>query len=204
MHVVVGLGNPGAAYATSRHNVGFMVVERLAARWRIPLGLEDRAVRCGTGNVSGQATLLVQPLLFMNLSGDALSKLPMDWANVRMTAIYDDIDLPLGRLRLRRGGGPGGHRGVASLIERFGATFDRVRIGVGRPPVGVEAAEHVLRPLSAVEIATFDEPLERACDAVECILANGIEAAMSRFNGRMAVDAGAKEAGNGDDDDEKV
>jgi PTH1 family peptidyl-tRNA hydrolase len=131
--------------------------------------------------------LLVQPCLFMNRSGDALANLAVDWMNVQMIAIYDDIDLPVGQLRLRRDGGAGGHRGVASIIERFGAGFDRVRVGVGRPPLGVETSEYVLQPMSKLEMETMAEPLERACDAVRYIVEEGIEAAMSRFNGRVAA-----------------
>ena len=121
-----------------------------------------------------------------------------------MIAIYDDIDLPVGRLRLRRDGGAGGHRGVASIIDRFGASFDRVRIGVGRPPLGAEVAEYVLEPMSNLEIETFTEPLDRACDAVQCIVEEGIESAMSRFNARIAVDGGAEATRNGEENDETV
>lgn len=115
-----------------------------------------------------------------------------------MIAIYDDVDLPVGRLRLRRDGGAGGHRGVASIIDRFGAAFDRVRIGVGRPPLGVEVAEYVLQPMSKLEIETFTEPLERACDAVQCIVEQGVESAMSRFNARVPVEGSAEATRNGE------
>jgi PTH1 family peptidyl-tRNA hydrolase len=204
MYVVVGLGNPGAGYAMSRHNVGFMALERIAARCGVALEARVTGLRIGATTYGEQPTLLVQPCLFMNRSGNALSNLTLDWMNARMIAIYDDVDLPVGQLRLRRDGGAGGHRGVASIIERFGASFERVRIGVGRPPLGVETADYVLQPMSMAEMETFEEPLGRACDAVRCILEEGIETAMSRFNGRVAVDRGAEPTRNGEDDDERV
>jgi len=175
----------------SRHNVGFMAVDLIAARGGVSLHPQPGGARVGTTSIADQPTLLVQPCLFMNRSGNALSNLSLDWTNARMIAIYDDIDLPVGQLRLRRDGGAGGHRGVASIIECFGAAFDRVRVGVGRPPLGIETADYVLQPMSKLEMETMAEPLERACDAVRCIVEQGIEAAMSRFNGRVAIAGGA-------------
>lgn len=191
MHVVVGLGNPGAAYATTRHNVGFMVVARLADRWGVLLEPDGRGVRAGAGVVAGKPVLLVQPHLFMNRSGDALSTLDLDWENCPMVAVYDDLDLPVGRLRLKRGGGTGGHRGVESLVARFGGGFARVRIGIGRPSDESDVADYVLRPMGKSEADLFEEPIERAGDAIECVLSDGIEVAMNRFNGRAAADRGA-------------
>jgi peptidyl-tRNA hydrolase, PTH1 family len=118
-----------------------------------------------------------------------------------MIVVHDDIDLPLGQLRLRRAGGTGGHRGVASIMERFGADFARVRIGIGRPPVGMDAAEYVLRPMSRTEAQAFEKPIERGCDALECMLSDGIEAAMGRFNARRSADTSTEGMRNGDDDE---
>jgi PTH1 family peptidyl-tRNA hydrolase len=199
MHVLVGLGNPGVRYATTRHNVGFMVVERLAARWAIRLDWQEQRRRVGVGTVAGRAALLVQPGLFMNRCGEALAELRLEWNDVRIVAIFDDLDLAEGQLRLRRNGGAGGHRGVASILERFGPGFDRIRIGIGRPPRGVDAAEYVLREMSPAEILGLAETIERGCDAVECLLSEGIEAAMNRFNGRVPGQE-RRPAQNGEDE----
>ena len=178
---MVGLGNPGERYASTRHNLGFMVVDRLADRWNISLGFREPAVRVGVGKMADHDTMLVQPQLYMNVSGDALSALP-ELCSDDLVIVYDDVDLARGRLRLRRDGGSGGHRGVASVIESFGPDFDRVRVGIGRPPQGTEVPDFVLQPMSSQELQEFEEPIDRASDAVEQIVREGITPAMNRFN----------------------
>jgi PTH1 family peptidyl-tRNA hydrolase len=180
MWILVGLGNPGAEYATSRHNAGFMVVDTLAARWRVPLSVHA-GVRSGHGVVAGQPALLIEPQTFMNRSGDAVAAF-LPAVDDRLVVIYDDLDLPSGRLRIRPRGGSGGHRGVASIVERVGQDFARVRVGIGRPPAGSDAVGHVLDPLPADELAGFRAAVARAADAVEYLIGSGIEAAMNRFN----------------------
>jgi peptidyl-tRNA hydrolase, PTH1 family len=182
MWAVVGLGNPGAEYARSRHNVGFMVVKMLAERWRVPLK-DGATLRYGHGSVSGRSTLLVQPQTFMNRSGEVILALGLSPDDI-MVIVYDDLDLPVGQLRIRPRGGSGGHRGVASIVERCGGEFVRVRVGIGRPPADIDPAEHVLAPLSEPEWSTLRDSAARASDAVECILAEGPAAAMNRFNVR--------------------
>lgn len=179
---MVGLGNPGRPYASTRHNVGFMVVEHLAARWNIDLGAPSGRLRTGTGRVAGAPAVLVEPQEYMNRSGESLGSLDAGWRGADLIVIYDDMDLPAGRLRLRRSGGAGGHRGAASLIAHFGAEFDRVRIGVGRPLSGMDPAEFVLAEMSEAERESLQDGIALASDAVESILSEGIERAMDRFN----------------------
>jgi PTH1 family peptidyl-tRNA hydrolase len=184
MRIVVGLGNPGFGYRRTRHNVGFMAVERLSARWSIDLRREGGGIRVGHGTVRDVATILVEPQLFMNRSGEALVGL-RELGHVRdLIVLHDDLDLPAGQLRVRHGGGSGGHRGVSSLIERFGSDFDRIRIGIGRPPDGLSPVDYVLAELTPEELSQWEPVVELAADAVECLLAEGLVPAMNRFNGR--------------------
>lgn len=185
MRVVVGLGNPGLRYATTRHNLGFMIVDRLASRWRISLDRTSPHLRIGTGTIANRTTTLIQPQSYMNMSGQALKTLP-ELCIEDLIVVHDDLDLPVGRLRLRRGGGAGGHRGIASLVNIFGAAFDRVKVGIGRPAQGVEAADYVLQQMTDDELQEFEEPIERASDAVECVVTEGLERAMNLFNARRA------------------
>jgi PTH1 family peptidyl-tRNA hydrolase len=184
--IVVGLGNPGLAYARTRHNVGFMVVERLAQRWEIHFACEHQGPVVGRGAVSGVPVRLVQPRQYMNLSGPALQTLPGAWEMHDAVVVHDDIDLAPGRLRVQRNGGAGGHRGVASLVATFGSDFDRVRIGVGRPPSTQDAAEYVLESLTEEILQVMGDAVERASDAVECLLTQGLQQAMNRFNVRQS------------------
>jgi PTH1 family peptidyl-tRNA hydrolase len=183
---VVGLGNPGPQYARTRHNAGFGVLDVLArrhgARWTRPCGVRGEMARCRLGTEA----LLLRPWTFMNASGDAvvvaLRRLRLAAADVVL--VYDDMDLPPGRLRIRPGGGSGGHRGVASVVAALGTeAFPRVRVGIGRPPEGADAADYVLSPLPPGEAAAWEAALARAADAVEFLCARGVEAAMQRFNG---------------------
>jgi PTH1 family peptidyl-tRNA hydrolase len=185
MWVVVGLGNPGSKYAQTRHNAGFMVVDQLAERWGVVLEDDGRARR-GRGHYAEQPVRLVEPLVFMNRSGEVLDDVTAD---DHVVAVFDDLDLPAGRLRIRRHGGTGGHLGVASLIERLGDAFARVRIGVGRPPLGVSPADYVLAPLAGEDRRVLLEAAARACDAIECVITEGPTAAMSRFNAAPTTSA---------------
>lgn len=184
--IVVGLGNPGREYARSRHNVGFMVVERLAQRWAIGFGADCRGLRVGCGQVGGIPTRLVQPREYMNVAGPTVQKLQGTWQVEDMVVVYDDMDLPVGRIRVRYDGGTGGHHGISSLIEVFGSGFDRVRVGVGRPPADQQPGDYVLEPLAGDEFQKMDETVDRASDAVECLLTNGLQSAMNRFNVRQS------------------
>jgi PTH1 family peptidyl-tRNA hydrolase len=194
MWVIVGLGNPGAEYAQTRHNVGFMVVETVARRWGIVLRSASPALRVGHGQVAGQPVLLAEPQTYMNRSGEALAQYPRG-ADHALVVVHDDLDLPCGRIRVRQRGGSAGHRGVASILEHFGDEFARVRVGIGRPPEEDDASGYVLATLSAAELSALRADVERAGDAVECVIGQGPQAAMDRFNMRSQPDrdSGLKE-----------
>jgi PTH1 family peptidyl-tRNA hydrolase len=160
-----------------------MVVERIARRWNVVWRNESPALRVGEGHIAAHSVRLVEPLMFMNRSGHVLSRCLTD-PDDALLVVCDDLDLPEGQIRVRRRGGAGGHRGIASIVEHVGPEFARVRVGIGRPPTGGEAADHVLQPLTATELAALHPTVERASDAVEYIIVEGSEAAMNRFNVR--------------------
>lgn len=183
--LVVGLGNPGVRYAQTRHNVGFMVLDRLAVAWRAAWQEDPSPAAVGHAQVAGRSVFLLKPLTYMNNSGHAvrLALARLHLTPQEVVLVYDDLDLPLGRLRIRRQGSAGGHRGVASVIRELGTEeFGRVRVGIGRPPDGVTAADYVLEPFPPGERDAARKALERACAAVAAIIADGFEAAMRLFN----------------------
>ena len=185
--LVVGLGNPGRQYEGTRHNVGFAAVRELAARSSVDIRRPEYRSLTARAMLGRSMVLLMEPQTFMNASGlaaaSALSDLGLPPAKV--VAIYDDLDLPLGQLRVRSEGSPGGHRGVASLVQELGTmAFPRVRIGIGRPAAGSTVLEHVLSPFTPEELPVLAEMVARAADAVECLVHDGVVAAMNRFNGR--------------------
>lgn len=184
MRLIVGLGNPGRQYALTRHNVGFRCVDELARRagvssWR---RLFDALV--ATFQLAGQKVMLAKPQTFMNLSGEAVARL-MRYYGVAprdLLVIYDDMDLPVGKLRIREAGSSGGHKGMVSIIAAIGTeAFPRLRIGIGRPRA-LDATGHVLGRFDAADEPAVAEALGRAADAVETILSEGIVAAMNRYN----------------------
>lgn len=187
MFVIVGLGNPGVKYALTRHNVGFWVIDELAARHGCLLEKVKFQAYYAAGHVAGNRTILAKPLTYMNRSGIAVGELVRyyDVALEKLLVIYDDMDLPVGRLRLRPGGGSGGHRGMASILSRLGTTeVSRLRLGIGRQaPAGEDrAVEHVLSRFSPEEEAAAHQAVALAADAVEVFLSRGLEEAMNRFN----------------------
>ena len=182
MKAIVGLGNPGREYAGTRHNIGFDVVDEVARRWHVQLrpwkAVADVVV------VSVRGAVLVEPQTFMNLSGDAVSRLatfhkltPAD-----VLVVVDEVQLPLGRLRARRSGSAGGHNGLKSVIQHLGTEFPRLRIGVGRGDPTWDLADHVLSRFARVERDIVVNAVSRAADAVELFVEDGLEAVMSRFN----------------------
>lgn len=184
--VVAGLGNPGPRYARTRHNAGFMLVERFARAWGIGLARERFGARIGDGLVAGRRCLLVLPQTFMNLGGEPVRDV-LAYASCgpeRLVVVHDDLDLPPGRLRLRRGGGgSGGHRGVRSVASCLGTSdFARLRVGIGRPPERVPAEAFVLQEFPPAEREPLEAALARGCEALEVLVRDGIEAAMNRFN----------------------
>ena len=173
--VIVGLGNPGRSYERTRHNVGFLVADELARRhggsWRAKKNAESASLSLGS-----VAATLLKPKTYMNNSGAALAK-----TDARsLVVIHDDLDLPVGTVRVKVGGGAGGHNGLRSIINRIGPDFIRVRVGIGRPPAGMAVIDYVLgRMDSAVK-----EAVPRAADAVEAVVEHGAERAMNEFNTR--------------------
>ncbi len=184
--LVIGLGNPGREYVGTRHNIGFEVVDRLAAR--LECSLRSRPKFAAKVGDAGSVTL-VKPQTFMNRSGGAVAGL-VNWLKltaVDVLIIVDDADLPLGQLRLRANGGSGGHNGLRSIIEALGGNeeFARLRVGIGRrEPVGADITNHVLGKFAADEREAAQQAVEDAVAAVECCLKEGLTAAMNHFNRR--------------------
>jgi len=194
MKLIVGLGNPGFLYARNRHNVGFMCVRYLARKLKIRFDRKQGHARTGIGNVGRYRAVLARPQTYMNASGESVSVL-MRKLNVRpneLIVIYDDIDLPPGRIRLRLGGGSGGHKGIDSIISRIGTRdFYRVRVGIGRPdssdktsPEEKEEAiiAYVLNDFTREEKKTIDNVIPVVSDAIACLLSEGLTVAMNKYN----------------------
>jgi peptidyl-tRNA hydrolase, PTH1 family len=184
----VGLGNPGPEYRHNRHNVGFMALDRLAARLKIAFTrLESKALVTKT-DYQGHKLVLAKPHTFMNLSGQAAGALiryyRIPLSNVMVA--YDDVDLPLATLRLRPDGGSAGQKGMGSIIERLGTQMiPRLRIGIGRPPGRMEAASYVLQDFSPGESDILNQALDRAVEAMLIFVSEGLEAAMNKYNGSI-------------------
>jgi peptidyl-tRNA hydrolase, PTH1 family len=194
-YLIAGLGNPGLRHRTNRHNVGFMLLDRLAAAAGISLGRVQQRAVTGDGRIAGCPVILAKPQTYMNLSGDAVGPLvhyyKVPHANVLV--VYDELDLPLGTLRLREKGGAGGHNGMRSIIHHLGQDFPRLRLGIGRPPGRMNPAAYVLQDFGRDELPLVEEMLNQAVQAVETFLQEGIQLAMSRYNGpaqNLTVDDG--------------
>jgi PTH1 family peptidyl-tRNA hydrolase len=185
MRLVVGLGNPGKAYVQTRHNAGFMAIDRIAESYRVDLGKKRFNASCAKGLIEGMPVLLAKPLGYMNNSGPPVKKIA-DYHNIvtkDLLVIHDDIDLEYGRLKIKEKGGHGGHNGLRSLIAAFGGgDFARIRIGIGRSANGLDVTDHVLGGYTVKEKAILPEILKRAQDAVVTILHSGTSEAMNRFN----------------------
>jgi PTH1 family peptidyl-tRNA hydrolase len=193
VRVIAGLGNPGDAYRSSRHNAGFLVVAGLARAHRIRLAVGAGDFASGTGRIAGQEALLVLPRSYMNESGPALASALCDAsaAAADLLVVCDDVNLPLGRLRLRLSGSDGGHRGLRSIIETLGTeTFSRLRLGVGAAPDGSDTADHVLGDFGEAEREVVQGMVLRAIEAIELALARGFERAMSVYNRRERPEDG--------------
>ena len=184
--LIVGLGNPGEKYERTRHNVGFLVVDTLAEELDIPVQKLKHRALTNTARVGGRKALLMKPVTFMNLSGEAVRP-AADFYHVppeRVLVISDDTALPLGKLRLRKGGSAGGHNGLKSIIQHLGTDqFPRLRVGVGeKPHPDYDMADWVLARLQGADWKTMEEAARRAAQVVECVLSLGMDAAMNRFN----------------------
>jgi len=183
---VVGLGNPGREYDGTRHNIGFEVVDALAAQAREGFRRHKRAVAMvAEGRLDGQRTILAKPMTFMNNSGSAVAGLA-GFYRIRpehLIAVHDDLDLPLGGLRVKTGGGDGGHNGLKSIRSSMGTgDFTRVRVGIGRPPGRMDPAAYVLRRFAGAERTEADLAVGEAADAVLAVMADGVPTAQNRFN----------------------
>ncbi len=183
--LVVGLGNPGSRYEGTRHNLGFQVADRLAARWDAGAWREVLGSLLAEARPRGATVALAKPLGFMNRSGDSVAAL-MGWMGLppdRLLVVHDDLDLPLGALRVRLRGGAGGHNGIRSVAESLGTgEFTRLKVGVGRPPEGSSGADYVLSRFLPEEAGLLPAIVERAGDAAEAALFEGPLAAMNRFH----------------------
>ncbi len=195
--LVVGLGNPGREYQRTRHNVGFLAVDALARHWGLAFSRQRSRAEVAEGSVCGRPVILAKPQTYMNHSGDAVRPL-LTRSNLTpsdLLVIYDEMDLPFGRLRLRERGSAGGHRGLQSIIDQLGTdAFARLRIGVGRPPPGVDPIDYVLTRFTASEAAELPRIFERVIEGVEILLTRGLAAAMNVLN---APAAGAPPAPRG-------
>jgi PTH1 family peptidyl-tRNA hydrolase len=184
MKLIVGLGNPGAQYQATRHNVGFCLVDLLANRWSIDLKRQKHDALFGQGHYRGDSAILLKPQTYMNRSGQSVLQAVKFYKidQKDFLVVVDDMDLELGRLRLRSQGGAGGHNGLLDIIEKLGTNdFSRLRIGIGSAR-GAQAVSHVLGNFSDDEIAWVAQALERSAEALECWMAKGISVAMNRFN----------------------
>lgn len=185
MKVIVGLGNPGDRYRNTRHNVGFHCIDLLARRWGIDVKERRSKAVLGRGRFQERDVVLAKPRTFMNRSGEAINYLiarfgikPAD-----IVVIYDEMDLPVGRIRIRPGGSPAGHNGIRSIIgELHTQNFPRVRVGIGQPDMEGGQVSHVLNRFADEEASEIANAMQRVADAMECLLEENITVAMNRFN----------------------
>ncbi len=188
MYLVVGLGNPGSKYAGTRHNMGFDTIDELVDRHRISSDGVKMKGMSGRGIIGGERVILLKPMTYMNLSGEAV-RAWLDYYKLDpeedLIVIYDDVDQEPGRMRIRKKGSAGGHNGMKSIIQHIGTNvFPRIRIGVGKKPPGWDLADYVLGRFSKEDRKEIDEVIRDAADAVEVIIAEGVDEAMNRFNSR--------------------
>ena len=187
-YLVVGLGNPGREHRETRHNIGFMVIDTLCKSLGVSLNRMQSKALVAAAQVGGHKVILAKPQTFMNLSGQAVSalmrfyKVPPD----QLIVAHDDLDLPLGTLRLRPGGGSAGQRGIASIIQQLGTQdFPRLRLGIGRPPGSMNPASYVLQRFSNADHELLDLVLDRGASAVQIFVREGLDTAMNQYNGSL-------------------
>lgn len=187
MKLIAGLGNPTAKYENTRHNVGFDVIDELVEQYNIPLDVIKHKGMYGKGKIEGQTVILLKPMTYMNLSGESIAevakyyKIPPE----DIIVVYDDINLDVGRLRIREKGSAGGHNGIKNIIARLGTEeFPRIRIGVGMKPPKMDLVDYVLSHFSEDERALMNQGYERACEALKLMLVDDIAGAMNQYNGK--------------------
>jgi PTH1 family peptidyl-tRNA hydrolase len=186
VYLIVGLGNPGREYERSRHNLGFAVVDLLAARNELGAFRKWNNSLVVRGSLSGVEVYLAKPTTYMNLSGEAVGSLVQYYklSPRQVIVVHDELDFPPGEVRIKVSGGAAGHNGVQSIISHIGPDFARVRMGIGKPESAQEGAQHVLSPVDASTRQLIDAAILTAADAVEAIVSEGIASAMSHFNRR--------------------
>jgi PTH1 family peptidyl-tRNA hydrolase len=185
--IIVGLGNPGISYKMTRHNIGFQVIDSLAKINHISIRTKRFKSLYGMGWIESEQVILVKPMTFMNRSGEAVRK-AADFFHLGMEdliVVHDDLDLPFGRFRFKQRGGDGGHQGVRSVMERMGGNhFLRLKVGIGRPPQGMDPAAYVLEVFDKGEQSLLDSVLSRAGDSLRVMLLEGLKKAMNQFQKR--------------------
>lgn len=186
MYIIAGLGNPTFQYAKTRHNIGFETIDGLADKNRISMNENKHKAVCGKGIIGGEKVLLLQPQTYMNNSGESI-RAAVDFYKIdpkrELIVIYDDISLGVGQLRIRAKGSAGGHNGIKSIIAHLGTEeFQRIRIGVGAKPAGWDLADYVLGRFDEMDRKLADEGIEHAVKAAECMISEGIQAAMNQYN----------------------
>jgi PTH1 family peptidyl-tRNA hydrolase len=183
--LLVGLGNPGRKYERTRHNLGFMTIDWIAAENRVKVTTKAYGAFVGEWRVGDERVLLVKPQTYMNRSGESVKSL-MHESEVSpedLVVVYDELDLPFGKIRIRAKGSSAGHRGLHSIIESLsGAPFYRVRVGIGRPPEGIDPADFVLERFSPEELERVEDVIAVAAEAIECLVREGGRRAMDQFN----------------------
>ncbi len=185
MKLIAGLGNPGRQYEHTRHNIGFEVIEELSSRLAIPLNQSKLKGLYGIGTVNGEKVLLLKPLTYMNLSGESIRAV-MDYYKMEqedLLVIYDDLDLPVGKIRLRQKGSPGGHNGIKSIVAHLGTQqFNRIRIGIDRPQSGMSVPDYVLGRFHQEEVPFLEQAVKKSADACEAWLNKPFLQVMNDYN----------------------
>jgi PTH1 family peptidyl-tRNA hydrolase len=189
--LIIGLGNPGREYEMTRHNIGFLVIDRLAERWGVDVNKYKFKALLGEYRKPHEKIVLIKPQTFMNLSGNAVRsfyqfyKAPL----TQVMVIFDDLDLPFGNIRIRKSGGSSGQKGMKSIIEQLGTEeFPRIRVGLGRPPGKMNSADFILNKFKTTEKKDLEFILDKCVDVVECFIENGLDTTMNRYNGSALDD----------------
>lgn len=186
--IIVGLGNPGKEYAKTPHNVGFMAVDKLTEKYNIKLNLSSKhQAMIGEGIIDGEKCYIIKPLTYMNLSGNAVRSFMEYYKNSvdDLIVIYDDMDLPLGKIRIREAGSSGGHKGMKSIIENLGTDkIKRIRIGIGKPAEGTQVVDYVLHKLSKEEQMELDSAIDLTPQMISMTIKEGIKTMMNNYNGK--------------------
>lgn len=189
MKVIVGLGNPGKKYEITKHNIGFWAVDQLSEKWNLPFQKEKWSSFVAEGIVNGEKVFLLKPMTYMNLSGEAVGA-AMRFLKIlphNLLVMFDDMDIPLGQLRLRQKGSSGGHNGMKSIISHLGSEqFNRIKIGINRPPAGMKVVDYVLEPFSEIDhVVAADAAITAANAADEWLQKNDFLIAMNKYNGTV-------------------